>query len=92
MAFEEKCVAECDDIFIDALEENYIYTKNTLIEEINQLRVCSKESKLVAEFFKKHVLEKKRNNDNLELEIVSLRKEIEKIRALNLKFSRGYKL
>lgn len=86
MAFQEKCVDESDDVFMDSLEE-----KDTLIEETTQLKICLEEAKLVEEFLKKQILERESHNKSLELEIVSLRKELEKTKSLNVRFSKGYK-
>ena len=73
MEFEDKCVNESDDVFMDALEE-----KDNFIEEITQLKIHLEEAKLAEVTLKKQILEKKKHNEKLELEIVSLRKELEK--------------
>lgn len=47
------------------------------------------EAKLAEEVLKKQILEKERHNESLELEIVGLRKELGKTKALNIRFSKG---
>jgi len=84
MAFEENCVDEFDDVFMDYIEE-----KDTLIEEISQLKIHLEDTKLAEEVLKKQIVEKKRHNESLELEIVGLRKELEKTKALNIRFYKG---
>ena len=39
---------------------------------------------------KKQILEKEGHSERLKLEIVGLRKEVEKTKHLNLRFSKGY--
>ena len=48
------------------------------------------EDKLAEEVLKKKILEKERHSERLELEIVGLRKELEKTKALNLRFAKGF--
>ena len=67
MACEDKCIDESDDVFMDALEE-----KNNFIKEIIQLKIHLEEA------LKKQILEKEKHNEKLKLEIISLRKELEK--------------
>ena len=80
MAFESR---EEKDMFVDALEDN------DFLEEINQLKICLEESKISIETLKNQLEEKEKHNEKLECEIVSLRKEIEKVKTLNLRFSKG---
>ena len=84
MEFEDKFVDESDDVLMDALEE-----KDNIIEEITHLKIHLEEANLVEEVLKKQILEKERHNEKLELEIVSLRKELEKKKGINLRFSKG---
>lgn len=63
--------------------------KKILVEEITQLKIYLEEAKLTKEVLKKQVLEKERHYENLELEIVGLRQELEKTRALNFIFAKG---
>ena len=48
------------------------------------------ENKISIDTLKNQLIEKEKHNDKLECEIVSLRKEIEKVKTLNLIFSKGY--
>jgi len=73
MEFEDKYIDESDDFFMDSLEE-----KDNLIKEISLLKIHLEEAKLAEEALKKQILEREKQNENLELEIVSLRKELEK--------------
>jgi len=71
---------------MDSLEE-----KDNIIEEITQLKICLEEAKLTEDSLKKQILEKERHNEKLELEVVSLRKELEKEKSINLRFAKGSK-
>ena len=82
MAFE-KDSSEAKDTFMDALEEN------DFIEEINQLKICLEENKISIDTLKNQLIEKEKHNEKLECEIVSLRKEIEKEKTVNLRFAKG---
>ena len=82
MAFE-KDSSEAKDTFMDALEEN------DFLEEINQLKICLEENKISIDTLKNQLIEKEKHNEKSECEIVSLRKEIEKEKILNLIFSKG---
>ena len=82
MAFEKESREE-KDTFMDALEDN------DFLDEINQLKICLEESKITIETLKNQLEEKEKHNEKLEYEIVSLRKEIEKVKNLNLRFSKG---
>ena len=68
---------------MDALEDN------DFLEEINHLKICLEENKLSIETLKNQLEEKEKHNEKLECEILSLRKEIEKLKTLNLRFSKG---
>ena len=82
MAFEKEPREE-KYIFMDALEDN------DFLDEINQLKICLEESKISIETLKNEFEEKEKHNEKLECEIVSLRKEIEKVKTLNLRFAKG---
>ena len=47
------------------------------------------EKKITIDTLKNQLMEKEKHNEKLECEIVSLRKEIEKEKTLNLRFSKG---
>ena len=79
MAFE-KDSSEAKDTFMDALEENYF------LEEINHLKICLEEKKISIDTLKNQLIEKEKHNEKLECEIIILRKEIEKVKTLNLRF------
>lgn len=91
MDFEEKCADKYDDVFMDALEDKeiFMYNENTLVEEIIKLKIYLEEAKLVEEVLKKHVLEKEMHCENLKLEIMGLRKKLEKTKSLNIRFAKG---
>ena len=84
MAFEKES-REDKDTFMDFLEDN------DFLEEINQLKICLEENKISMETLKNQLEEKEKHNEKLECEIVSLRKEIEKVKTLNIRFSKGSK-
>jgi len=79
MEFEDRSSNESDDNFMDALED-----KDIFIEEISQLKICLEE-----ETWKKQIIEKEEHNEKLECKIVSLRKELEKAKSLNIRFAKG---
>ena len=76
MAFE-------DDDFLDALDEDGLY------EEISKLKICLEEKSMIIDTLTFQLAEREKHNEKLECEIVGLRKEIEKTKALNLKFPKG---
>jgi len=78
MAFE-------DDDYMDAIDEDGFY------EEISRLKVCLEEKNVIIDTLQFQLTEKEKFLEKLECEIVGLRKEIEKTRALNLKFVKGSK-
>ena len=47
------------------------------------------ENEISIDALKSHLIEKEKHNEKLECEIVSLRKEIEKVKTLNLRFAKG---
>jgi len=74
MAFE-------DDDYMDALDIDSYY------EEMSRLKTCLEEKNVIIETLQIQLDEKEL--DKLEYEIVGLQKEIEKTKALNLKFVKG---
>eukprot|EP00253_Pinus_taeda_P031886 PITA_31886 len=76
MAFE-------DDDFMDAIDEEDLY------EEISKLEICLEEKNMIIDTLQFQLDESGKNHEKLECEIVGLRKEIEKTKALNLRFVKG---
>jgi len=76
MAFE-------DDDFLDALDEDGLY------EEISKLKICLEENNMIIDTLTFQLVEREKHNEKLECEIVGLRKDIEKTKALNLRFGKG---
>jgi len=76
MAFE-------DDDYMDALNIDSYY------EEMSRLKTCLEEKNVIIETLQIQLDEKEQSLEKLEYEIVGLRKEIEKTKALNLKFVKG---
>jgi len=76
MAFE-------DDDLLDAINEEGIY------EEISKLKVFLEEKNMIIDTLTFQLVEKDKHNEEAECEIVGLRKEIEKTKALNLIFAKG---
>eukprot|EP00253_Pinus_taeda_P029025 PITA_29025 len=76
MAFE-------DDDYMDAIDEEGIY------EEISKLKVYLEEKNMIIDSLQCQLAEREKHHEKLECEIVGLRKEIEKTKALNLKFVEG---
>ena len=76
MAFE-------DDDFLDALDEDGLY------EEISKLKICLEEKSMIIDTLTFQLAEREKHNEKLECEIVGLRKDIEKTKALNLRFAKG---
>jgi hypothetical protein len=79
----EKGSREEMDIFEDALKYS------DFLDENNKLKIYLEESKITVETLKNQLEEKKKHNDKLECEVVSLRKELEKVKTLNLRFAKG---
>ena len=48
------------------------------------------ENKVAIDTLKNQLIEKEKHNEKLEFEILSLRKELEKIKTQNIRFSKGY--
>jgi len=76
MAFE-------DDDFLDSLDEDNLY------EEISKLKICLEEKSMIIDTPTFQLAKREKHNEKLECEIVGLRKDIEKTKALNLKFAKG---
>eukprot|EP00253_Pinus_taeda_P031309 PITA_31309 len=76
MAFE-------DDDYMDAIDVD------NLFEEINRLKRCIEEKNMIIDTLQFQIDEKEKHFEKLEGEIVALRKEIEKKKAINLKFVKG---
>ena len=76
MAFE-------DDTYMDAIDMDNHY------EEISRLKTCLEEKNVIIEALQIQLDRKEQSLEKLEGEIVGLRKEIEKTKALNLKFVKG---
>eukprot|EP00253_Pinus_taeda_P007009 PITA_07009 len=76
MAFE-------DDDFMDAIDEEGLY------EEISKLKICLEEKNMIIDTLQFQLAESEKHHEKLECEIVGLRKEIEKTKALNLRFVKG---
>jgi len=76
MAFE-------DDDYMDALDADGFY------DEISRLKTCLEEKNMIIDTLQIQLDEKEQALEKLECEIVGLQKEIEKSKALNLKFVKG---
>ena len=76
-------MAYYNDDFLDALEEEDI------LEEITKLKFYLKEKNIIIDTLTHQLTEREKHNENIECEIVGLRKEFEKKKSLNLKFSKG---
>eukprot|EP00253_Pinus_taeda_P012643 PITA_12643 len=76
MAFE-------DDDYMDAIDVDGFY------EEISRLKTCLEEKNMIIDTLQFQLDEKEKFLEKLECEIVGVRKEIEKTKALNLKFVKG---
>eukprot|EP00253_Pinus_taeda_P009476 PITA_09476 len=76
MAFE-------DDDYMDAIDVDGFY------DEITRLKRCLDESNVITDSLQSQLDEKEKSLEKLECEIVGLRKEIMKTKALNLKFVKG---
>eukprot|EP00253_Pinus_taeda_P027051 PITA_27051 len=76
MAFE-------DDDYMDAIDVD------NFLEEITRLKRCIEEKNMIIDTLQFQIDEKEKHFEKLEGEIVALRKEIEKTKAINLKFVKG---
>eukprot|EP00253_Pinus_taeda_P032890 PITA_32890 len=77
MAFE-------DDDFLDVIDEDGLY------EEISKLKICLEEKSMIIDTLTFQLAEREKHNEKLECEIVGLRKDNEKTKALNLRLAKGY--
>ena len=80
MDFEQR---EEKDTFVDALEDN------DFLEENNQLKVSLEEKNIIIETLENQLEAKEKRIEELECEVVSLRKDNEKVKTLNLRFAKG---
>eukprot|EP00253_Pinus_taeda_P008119 PITA_08119 len=76
MAFE-------NDDFRDAIDEEGLY------EEISKLKICLGEKNMIIDTLQFQLAKREKHHEKLECEIVGVRKEIEKTKALNLRFVKG---
>eukprot|EP00253_Pinus_taeda_P027489 PITA_27489 len=76
MAFE-------DYDYMDAIDVDYFH------EEITKIKRCIEEKNMIIDTLQFQIDEKERHLEKLEGEFVGLRKEIEKTKAINLKFVKG---
>eukprot|EP00253_Pinus_taeda_P018208 PITA_18208 len=72
-----------NDDYMDAIDVDYFH------EEITKLKRCIEEKNMIIDTLQFQIDEKERHLEKLEGEIVGLRKEIEKTKAINLKFVKG---
>ncbi len=72
-----------DDDYMDAIDVDSFY------EEIYTLKTCIEEKNMIIDTLQFQIDEKEKYLENLEGEIVGLRKEIEKTKDINLKFFKG---
>ena len=69
--------------FMDTLEEE------DFLEEITQLKICLEEKNIFIDILTHQLTERENHNEKLECQVVSLRKELEKTKHLNLRFGKG---
>ena len=74
-----------DDDFMDAIDEEGLY------EEISKFEICLEEKNMIIDTLQFQLAEREKHHEKLECEIVGLRKEIEKTKALNVRFVKGSK-
>jgi len=72
-----------DDDYMDAIDVDGFY------EEISRLKTCLEEKNMIIDTLQIQLDEKEQSLKKLECGIIGLRKEIEKTKALNLKFVKG---
>lgn len=78
MAFE-------DDDYMDAINADGLY------EEISNIKIFLEEKNVIIDSLQCQLAEREKHHEKLECEIVGLRKEIEKTKALNIRFVKGSK-
>jgi len=71
------------DNFCNALEEEDLH------EEISKLKIYLEEKNMIINTLTYQLAKKVKHNEKLECEIVGLRKELEKMKSLNLIFAKG---
>jgi len=76
MAFE-------DDDYMDAIDIDGFH------EEISRLKICLEKKNMIIDTLQLQLDEEEQFLEKLECEIVGLRKEIEKTKAINIKFVKG---
>ena len=76
-------MAYADDNFWDALEEENFH------EEISKIKICLEEKNMIIDTLTYQLSRREKHNEKLECEIVGLRKDLEKTKALNLRFAKG---
>jgi len=74
-----------DDDYMDAIDADGLY------EEISNLNIFLEEKNVIIDSLQCQLAEREKHHEKLECEIVGLRKEIEKNKALNLRFVKGSK-
>eukprot|EP00253_Pinus_taeda_P032109 PITA_32109 len=72
-----------NDDFLDALEEE------DFLEEITKLKICLEEKNMIIDTLTHQLAEREKHFENLECEIVGLRKDLEKTKSLNLRFAKA---
>jgi hypothetical protein len=72
-----------DDDYMDAIDVDNLY------DEITKLKRIIEEKNVIIDTLQIQIDEKEKHFERLEGEIVALRKEIEKTKAINLKFVKG---
>jgi len=72
-----------NDDFWDALEEENFH------EEISKLKIYLEQKNMIIDTLTYQLAGKEKHNEKLECEIMGLRKDLEKIKYLNLRFSKG---
>jgi len=72
------------DDFLDAIDEDDLY------EEISELKICLEGKSIVIDTLTLELADREKYDEKLACEIVGLRKDIEKTKALNLRFSKGF--
>ena len=68
---------------MDAIDEEGLY------EDISKLKICVEEKNVIIDSLQCQLAEREKHHEKLECEIVGLTKEIEKNKALNLRFVKG---
>lgn len=72
-----------DEDFLDALDEDGLY------EEISKLKIFLEEKNMIIDTLTFQLAKREKHNEKLECEIVGLRKDVEKTKALNLRLAKG---